>query len=402
MHFLRLPVPPQNRRSMEKTTETFRLTLAALALACAGSVFADNITATLVHTASCSAKSPANNTLDAAEELFKQNAGRLSNSGMAYAEFSFTIPAGHTVASATLEFTLRSADAKDRTANVYMLPVASAIDYGKLGNKEAQTYIVGGGEIGSKSIAANSSGNFTLDVKAALDTVATRQNYAIFKFAQASTAASIYLAGKGSDNAPKLTIVTVPPSALTVSVGDDGMATCCPAEALDFSSATGIRAYKAAVSGSTVRLTKVSSVAKGEGVLLVSAGGNAATEKVPVLASGCEKAADNAFVGTLSDMTVNETYGGNTNYVLSKEGGAVGFYKASTTGTKVSAGKAYLPVATGSGAKTMQMSFSGETTGLFSAKGNAARSRYYTLQGTLSTRPSKGIYILDGKKVAVR
>lgn len=387
---------------MKKTTETIRLTLASLALACAGSVFADNITATLVHTASCSAKSADNNTLDSAEELFKQNAARSSNSGMAYAEFSFTIPTGHTIASATLEFTVRNADGKQRTANVYMLPVASAIDYGKLGDKEAQTYIVGGMEIGKESIAGNASSGFSIDVKAALDTVATRQNYAIFKFSKASTSANMYLAGKGSESAPKLTIVTTPPSALTVSVGDDGMATCCPTEALDFSSVTGIRAYKAAVDGSTVRLTKVTSVAKGEGVLLVSAGGNAATENVPVSASGCEKAADNAFVGTLSDMTVTETGDGNTNYVLSKEDGVVGFYKASATGTKVSAGKAYLPVSAQSGAKTMQMSFPEETTGVFSAKGNATRGRYYTLQGTLSARPGKGIYILDGKKVAVK
>ena len=192
---------------------------------------------------------------------------------------------------------------------------------------------------------------------------------------------------------------------LTVSVGADGLATYCPAVGVDFSKATDIAAYKASVSdGSTVNLTKVTKVAKGEGVLLRSLSGDAATEYLPVAANATENT-DNAFVGVLEDTTLSETDGGNiTNFVLSKVNGVVGFFKANDT--KVAAGKAYLPVeGYAAGARGLGIVFDDETTtGISEIEGKQTINddAIYTLDGVRVKNPTKGLYIKNGKKVVIK
>ena len=401
---MHLPPLPKAKRSMKKTMMTTRLALASMAFMAASSAFGDTIKATLVHTASSSDKASTNSTADAEEEKFKQNKARSTGAGMAYAEFSFAIPSGHNITSATLTWTTRNTDKKDRPSNVYVLPAETTLDYDALGSQQTQTFITDGDSIYSYKVAGSSEANFSTDVTQGISSDIAAQGKVIFKFAQPSAAAEMYIKGKGHETlAPTLTITTA--SELTLTVGDAGMATFCPTTAIDMSKATSIRAYKAAVNSSTVELTKVSSVARGEGVLLVSTTGGAATENVPVFSTTDGNnitASDNAFCGTLTDITVNETDGDVTNYVLSKENGMLGFYKSATTGTKVAAGKAYLPVTAQSEAKSLQLSFAGETTGISSVKTSATSGQYYTLQGVRVAKPSKGIYIRDGKKVMVK
>ncbi len=187
-----------------------------------------------------------------------------------------------------------------------------------------------------------------------------------------------------------------------VAVGDAGLATYTPSTDLDFTNATKIAAYKASVSGNEVTLTKVTTVAKEEGVLLRSIEGGAVTENIAVAATAT-KNEGNAFVGTLTDITVNETEGENTNYVLSKENDVMGFYKAAVAGTKVAAGKAYLPVATADVAKGIKVVFDGETTGISTVKGdNVKDNTIYNLNGQRVAAPAKGLYIMNGKKFIVK
>ena len=188
----------------------------------------------------------------------------------------------------------------------------------------------------------------------------------------------------------------------TVSVTDAGLATYCPSYGLDFTNAEKIAAYKASVSGNEVTLTKVTTVAKGEGVLLRSINGGAAEENIDMTVNET-KDESNAFVGTLEDITVNETDGDNTNYVLSKENDAMGFYKAAVTGTNVAAGKAYLPVLTSDAAKGIKVVFDGETTGISTVKDNTVKDNtIYNLNGQRVAAPAKGLYIMNGKKVVIK
>lgn len=191
----------------------------------------------------------------------------------------------------------------------------------------------------------------------------------------------------------------------TVSVTDAGMATYCPAVALDFTGATKIAAYKASVSGNTVTLTKVSTVAAGEGVLLRALNDAATTEDI-VIAAEAERNTGNDFTGVQAETTLNETDGEYTNYVLSKEGETVGFFKArpeADGGTKLAAGKAYLKVLTTNAAKGIKVIFDGETTGIGTIKDNTAKDNaIYNLNGQRVASPAKGLYIMNGKKIIVK
>ncbi len=201
--------------------------------------------------------------------------------------------------------------------------------------------------------------------------------------------------------------LTVVPEKETVSVSSLGLATYCPAYPVDFCSAQKIWAYKAAVNGNSVRLTKVSTVAAGEGVLLRALSGGAETEELPIAASTTTAAADNEFVGTLADKQVYQTDGDKTNYVLSAETTGVGFYKAKLEadgGTTVPAGKAYLPVITSllNGVNGFSIGWEDDATGIVSMKTGNDTGAVYNLQGVRIEQPNKGLYIRNGKKVLVK
>lgn len=199
-----------------------------------------------------------------------------------------------------------------------------------------------------------------------------------------------------------------------VSVGSAGLATYTSDMSLDYSTVSAsIIPYKATVSGSTVTLTKATVVPAGEGVLLRSVSGEAVNDvAVPVASYSAWTAAENAFVGTIKDITVNQVSGTNTNFVLSKEDNVVGFFKAKAEGdggTAVGAGKAYLPVPTAnlSEARRMTMVFDDETTGISDAtrlmnNEEIINGEIYDLQGRKVTNPTKGLYIVNGIKVIIK
>ncbi len=201
--------------------------------------------------------------------------------------------------------------------------------------------------------------------------------------------------------------ITVVPTKETVSVSALGLATYCPAYPVDFSSAEKIWAYKAAVNGNSVKLTKVSTVAAREGVLLRALSGGAETEELPIATSTTTAATDNEFVGTLADKQIYQIDGDKTNYVLSGETTGTGFYKAKLEadgGTTVPAGKAYLPVITSllNGVNSFSIGWDDETTGIVSMKAGNDADAVYSLQGVRIERPSKGLYIRNGKKVVIK
>lgn len=168
---------------------------------------------------------------------------------------------------------------------------------------------------------------------------------------------------------------------------------------LDFTGVTDVYAYTAKISGSTVTLTKVDGKVPANEGLLIRGASLGASADVPVAASANE--VDNDFVAVTAAGGVNLTSG----YVLATVDGVQGFYPANTTsGTLVSKGKAYLP--TGAGAR-LTMVFDdkegGELTGISLNKREAtATDRFFNLSGQRVAQPSKGLYIVNGKKVIVK
>lgn len=101
----------------------------------------------------------------------------------------------------------------------------------------------------------------------------------------------------------------------------------------------------------------------------------------------------------LKAATIEETSDGATYFALTKIGEKVGFALVEN-GVKIPAGKAYLEVSTGTAAKFFGLD--GEATGINSVKTAKADGAYYTLEGVKTTKPVKGLYIHNGKKIVVK
>ena len=192
-------------------------------------------------------------------------------------------------------------------------------------------------------------------------------------------------------------------SNVTVSVTDaSGYATYTPSFDLVVPEETKISAYKASLSGDDITFTKVATLKAGEGYLLAANGAQTETFTVGTATAN----ADNVFVGVTEDIAslATETTEGSTtytNYILNKVSGQVGFYKAA--GNKVAAGKAYLRVAN-SAARSFFAIFDGETTSIRSIDNGQLimDNGVYNLAGQRVAQPTKGLYIVNGKKVAIK
>ena len=195
------------------------------------------------------------------------------------------------------------------------------------------------------------------------------------------------------------------PAFQTVSItGAKGLATFTPSVALDFTDAQSIAAYTATVSGTTVNLTRTNTVAAGEGVLIRSLAGGHVSEDIPVAATAVEPTAGNMFEGVLEEIAqLPSEDGGYTNFILNNNGAnGSGFYLANNK--TVAAGKAFLRVPTESAAKISFFSLDGSITGIEGVQAEAAEGEkvYYNLKGQRVATPSKGLYIVGGKKVIVK
>jgi len=104
---------------------------------------------------------------------------------------------------------------------------------------------------------------------------------------------------------------------------------------------------------------------------------------------------ENQLHGTLTELSAPA----NT-FALSTKNGVTGFYPVST-GLMIPAHKAYL-TATGSMARSL--SIDGEVTGILNVDSyvNAIPAEYYSIHGIKVVRPTKGIYIRNGKKVVIK
>ena len=191
---------------------------------------------------------------------------------------------------------------------------------------------------------------------------------------------------------------------LSVTVSDAGYATYVPSYDLDFS-ATSIGAYKVKVNSKAVAtLTKVDNVPAGTPVLLFKDGG--ATENIPVM-TGAAAVSDNDLVAG-TGATVATTDGDYTNMILNNVGGNIGFYFAN--GQTVATNRAYLHIATSlapAAGSRMVMVFGDETTGIIDATRlndnvEMINDNVYDLQGRKVAQPTKGLYIVNGKKVVIK
>ena len=178
---------------------------------------------------------------------------------------------------------------------------------------------------------------------------------------------------------------------ITAKVTAAGYATFCSEYDLDFENVEGLTAYRATVTGTEVSFDEVTTVPAREGVLLK---GDEATYNVPVATSA--EAIDNDFIGVTVRTLVEET---GIFVLMNTEEYGVGFYKTRNPFT-VGAHTAYLPALAGASPNFIGLN---ETTGISDVnRETMTNNRYFDLQGRSVAQPTKGLYIVNGKKVVVK
>lgn len=178
---------------------------------------------------------------------------------------------------------------------------------------------------------------------------------------------------------------------------------------LDFTGKN-VEAYTAAYNSTTekVELSRVYKVPANTGLFI-----KGSADDIPVLTGDADAMGTNNLIAVSATTTVNQTEGDNTNFVLGVDNAsaptAAVFLKAPTAGVSVSAGKAYLQIPTASVPATARMNivFEDEATGISDAthlneNGKMTNANYYDLSGRRVAQPTKGLYIVNGKKVVIK
>lgn len=203
---------------MKKNLLKSILMAVALVLGTTGA-WADEITATLVHTASSYSGTTAGaftSTIDAEKEHINNSKFSGTWAGAAYAEFSITIPEGQTIQSATLIWNGVGSN-KNRATDVMYANAGLTLNYTSEG-EDALGSGTGKADLAATKITnvsfpANKTTAFNTDVTDAVKESAG-QGYVIFKFTNNPGGGD--LVGKGAvEGAPVLTIVTTDASAMT-------------------------------------------------------------------------------------------------------------------------------------------------------------------------------------------
>jgi hypothetical protein len=179
-------------------------------------------------------------------------------------------------------------------------------------------------------------------------------------------------------------------------VSSAGLATFACNSALDFTGVTDLEAYIAKEESGAIKLHQVNKVPAGTGVLL-RAKNNATDFEVPVATTN-DDVTGNLFVrGTGAAVASSE--GGKYNYVLGKHNGEVGFYKAGNM--VVATDKAYLQTTVASARIAFDFDDVTALT-LVNSEKKTVNSDVFDLQGRKVANPTKGLYIVNGKKVVVK
>lgn len=150
---------------------------------------------------------------------------------------------------------------------------------------------------------------------------------------------------------------------------------------------------------SSVKATEVTTTLAANTPVLVNAS-EGSYKFVSTATSGAATGSGTHTSGALTGVytTTNVPEG---SYILwANESNPVGFYKANSS--TVAANRAYL-TADGAGARSLSIVFDDDITAINSVRGDVVNdNRYYTLSGQQVAQPTKGLYIVNGKKVIIK
>ena len=196
-------------------------------------------------------------------------------------------------------------------------------------------------------------------------------------------------------------LITKPATNPSVTLSATGYASYCNEYPLDFTTTTSYKAYYVSdVTETTVTFSQITGKIKGgQGIILYG------TPNISCELTYCEsdnELSGNMLVGTLAPTAITTVSGDYTNFALSG-----GKFKKINNGT-LPANKAYLPILTAnlpSSAPEFSIVFEdGNTTGVNDVRRNTeeGRGEFYNLNGQRVANPTKGLYIVNGKKIVIK
>jgi hypothetical protein len=192
-------------------------------------------------------------------------------------------------------------------------------------------------------------------------------------------------------------LLTTDNSVIPVTISEYEWATFVSSEALDFTGSD-VKAYIVLGRQGTA-LTKnqiTGTVPANTPLLLNAAEGN---YNIPVVASSTTDVSANLLkAGTDAAISAES---GKTKYVLGVPAGKAEFQKINTTAATVPTGKAYLEFSETVEARSLDID-EGGTTAIKNMKVGTEDNIYYDLQGRRVLYPTKGLYIVNGKKVIIK
>ena len=180
------------------------------------------ISATLDHTAGAQwGSNKGESTVDAEKEHYNKDLGN-AWAGCAYAKFSFSIPAGHSIKSATLTYSVNQGGNSDRNDIIYYMAKDFDIDWATFAGQTGEDLRYTGSRAGKAVAAAPTGGtgdrlNLRQDVTSSVQAISDAgQDYIIFQWTGNDGGADLY--GKGADAAkrPTLVIETAPPVSIAI------------------------------------------------------------------------------------------------------------------------------------------------------------------------------------------
>lgn len=188
-------------------------------------------------------------------------------------------------------------------------------------------------------------------------------------------------------------------STVPVTIGATGWATFVSSYALDFTESA-VKAYIVTDHNdyTLIKTQMTGTVPANTPLLLNAAEGN---HNIPVVASSTTSVAGNKLVAG-NDGYVSEGSEEEERYVLVAEGNTAVFKRIESTSAFVPKGKAYLQFVGELEAPFLDI-IPGWATGIDAAKVvKAAEGVYYNMSGQRVAQPTKGLYIVNGKKVILK
>lgn len=199
-------------------------------------------------------------------------------------------------------------------------------------------------------------------------------------------------------------------SFVTATISSIGWSTFCTNNILDFTNVAGLKSYiiTGANTSNVISMSQVTeSVAGGTGLLLNGTAG--ASYNIPIANTSIFDVTANKLVGyaleNTGTHTVSAAESGYTHYVLVASSGNAVFKYIGGTSATINPGQAYLRFANSdivSGAR--EFTLDGGVTGISEMEDVRSKKDdiYYDLNGRRVLYPTKGLYIVNGKKVVMK